>query len=707
MQGKFDYAKRLLQRFADWQCKDSTSSDYGRIPNRVRAGEIVYNTADGTPWFIRELYEYSLYSGGWNFVRENFAVVVRALQGTMIYHTDDFGFLTHGDAETWMDAVGPDGPWTPRGNRAVEIQALWIAQLESTIRMAERIGWQDTTQISEWKEYLKRLRKNYRQYFINEDYKKGLYDHLNTDGSPDLQVRPNQLFAFTIPLEPIDYNPFTMSDPFYEVAMYSAGIVAKEARYKYGIASLSVNDENFHPYHQFPLYPKDAAYHNGIIWTWLSGVYKSISHNISGWQIAESEMDLVLHQGAPGTLCEVMDVVPREGETIPRLSGTVTQAWSLAEFIRTFYQNTIGVKTVYFNNHRVGDPIEITPHLPMSLGNFQTVLNIREGKVLVSLAKTDSLVAFTFQTIQRAPQETLIRLFGSKQLQFDLSKDTLCVLNLPYSEHYDRLDTTQVIYQNERGNTVYTSVFYYNDPQYQPIEPQMPKNLKCLQPPGHRLLSGAEVKAYNPQAQIICDISDPTGDDIGDGNYLYPTEANFQPGILDLTRFVTRYDEDNVYFRLEFLDLVQPGWHPEYGFQLTFAAICIRTGEKSKGDDAVGHNSNWQLQKGYEADRFIYVGGGILVEDGGHKILAEHIPWEAGYELGNAEEKRINFVLPRTLLPGAPENWKITVLIGSQDDHGGAGIGEFRNVEEKAGRWVGGGGKEGGSNVYDWAKFPK
>jgi len=229
--------------------------------------------------------------------------------------------------------------------------------------------------------------------------------------------------------------------------------------------------------------------------------------------------------------------------------------------------------------------------------------------------------------------------------------------------------------------------------------------LKALQPPKHRLLSGAEIKIYNPISKVVCDLTDPPGDDVGGGEYTYPTEANFKPGILDLTRFVTRYDEENVYFRLEFRDLVQPGWHPEYGFQLTFAAICLNTGGSPR-NLSVGHNSGWTLKKGYEADRFICVGGGLFIEDGKHRILAEHIPWDTGYELGDVTEKRINFAIPRVLLPGKPENWKITVLIGAQDDHGGAGIGEFGQVNEKASRWAGGGKKPGGGNVYDWAVFP-
>jgi carbohydrate-binding DOMON domain-containing protein len=46
------------------------------------------------------------------------------------------------------------------------------------------------------------------------------------------------------------------------------------------------------------------------------------------------------------------------------------------------------------------------------------------------------------------------------------------------------------------------------------------------------------------------------------------------------------------------------------------------------------------------------------------------------------------------------------VLVGAQDDHGGAGIGVFRNVEADAGEWHGGGKlSPGDPNVYDFI-FP-
>jgi hypothetical protein len=49
------------------------------------------------------------------------------------------------------------------------------------------------------------------------------------------------------------------------------------------------------------------------------------------------------------------------------------------------------------------------------------------------------------------------------------------------------------------------------------------------------------------------------------------------------------------------------------------------------------------------------------------------------------------------------KKWRFAIATGAQDDHGGGGIGEFRNVGISASDWQGGGGEKetGNCNVYD------
>jgi len=86
----------------------------------------------------KSLYEYVKYLRRCRFSsKKMYPVIARSIDGTIKYHSDTLGFLTHADAESWMDAVGPNGPWSPRGSRACDVQALWHQQLMVGVFCAE------------------------------------------------------------------------------------------------------------------------------------------------------------------------------------------------------------------------------------------------------------------------------------------------------------------------------------------------------------------------------------------------------------------------------------------------------------------------------------------------------------------------------------------------------------------------------------------
>jgi len=156
---------------------------------------------------------------------------------------------------------------------------------------------------------------------------------------------------------------------------------------------------------------------------------------------------------------------------------------------------------------------------------------------------------------------------------------------------------------------------------------------------------------------------------------------------------------------LRFRDLVQPGWHPEYGFQLTYVAIAIdQEGIPGSGVRDIGMNANYRLPEDFGYERIIYVGGGLRVDDAQGNVLAEYVPTEKGHPLGDTQTKTISFAVPIEILGRPSERWRFAVLVGAQDDHGGAGLGEFRNVARVATEWNGGGGvkETGNCNVYDF-----
>ncbi len=382
--GRLAAAKEILETFAGMQCKNETDRLFGRIPNLAMPGEVHYNTADGTWWFVREAYEYLLYSGDRQFAKRILPVVECAIEGALSRRVDEHGLCVHGDAETWMDACGENGPFSPRGDRAVEVQALWYTALESGARIAEVTG--DGDLAVRWRETAEKVRASFGQLFWDE--KAGaLCDHINADGTPDRRPRPNQVFALTVPWEEraargvraaADGGVSLLSKDRRRSVLDA---VSRECVLPHGVTSLAPTDPEFHPRHlDLDRYPFDEAYHNGDVWVWLSGPV--ISALVAEGRISEAWAqtrvlrDLIFDEGAAGTLPELRNGVPQDGED--NVAGAVSQAWSLAEFLRNFYQDYLGI-----HPDLLAGTITIRPALPSELPWVSAPVQLGRGSMQV------------------------------------------------------------------------------------------------------------------------------------------------------------------------------------------------------------------------------------------------------------------------------------------------------------------------------------
>ncbi len=138
--GDFATARAILRSFSEYQELDVTDRRAGRVPNFVTVDQIQYASIDGTWWFVRAVDELWRQSGDEAFAREMAPVVFRAVEGALNNAVDDALFLTHGHGETWMDGGGEEHPFSPRGDRAVEVQALWHRGLLCAARLASATG---------------------------------------------------------------------------------------------------------------------------------------------------------------------------------------------------------------------------------------------------------------------------------------------------------------------------------------------------------------------------------------------------------------------------------------------------------------------------------------------------------------------------------------------------------------------------------------
>lgn len=428
--GLFDDAKAVVRNFAALQNTDAASEDYGRIPNRVRgADDIIYNTTDGTPWMVREIEEIVRYTGDGAFATEMYPVVARYLDGAIAHHVDDDGFLTHDDQATWMDAAfGTSGehPWSARGNRAVEIQALWYGALRYGARLAAAAG--ETAREQAWDAQADALESHFAAAFWDAGAHT-MADRVRADGSRDTKMRPNQLMLLSIPLD--DARRLVADDVEAHVARAAAAALL----YPYGVASLAQTHPYFHPFHDHQArYEKDAAYHNGTVWGWNAGFAVTALARVGAveraWALTKNLAGQITDLGARGTMSELLDAHPAaSGALTP--SGTYAQAWSVAEFTRNGYQDYLGVRPDLGRGALVLEPsppaswAAVGAEVPLGAGGRLTIDYTRESGSEVWVLAADGLgdVATRVLLLGDDGARYLIALTlsegGSRRVQFD------------------------------------------------------------------------------------------------------------------------------------------------------------------------------------------------------------------------------------------------------------------------------------------------
>jgi len=360
--GRFELAREILTSFMEYQKTDPDDPHLGRVPNIVNPDNLQYEGVDGTWWLVRAAWKYLRESGDREFLLSSFGRIRLAIEGALEKSVDEYGFLTHQDWETWMDAGGSANPYSPRGDRAVEIQALFHYGLLAGAGWARALDGFSEDELSaidtspeelaasarKWLRQAELLGESFRSEFWNagQGY---LFDHINPDGSPDDQIRPNALLAMMVSLD--EERDFRGGDESLQAELSGAfqpllavemkkGIVEKALEtviLKHGVTSLSPEDPDFHPYHlNLDSYFYDEAYHNGDVWEWLTGPAVSCL-NAAGYTdearaLFEPLVEEILSEACVGSLREIQDGRYTEGKE--EFGGATSQAWSLAEFIR-------------------------------------------------------------------------------------------------------------------------------------------------------------------------------------------------------------------------------------------------------------------------------------------------------------------------------------------------------------------------------------
>ena len=336
--GKYSDAKQILQTFMQYLKS-------GLIPNFVsdKSGIPVYNTVDGTLWYVNAMLQYFKYTGDLAFVKDELweklqSIVENHQRGTLFgIHMDNDGLLVHGPRLTWMDASVGNDVITPRTGKAVEIQALWYNTLRTMELLANRFTEPELAE--KYGNMANQTRQSFNVKFWNRQ-DDCLFDFV--DDKVDPSIRPNQIFAVSL-----DY---TMLDK--DRSQKVVETVNRELVTPYGLRTLSLGDPKFIGKCSGDSRSRDMAYHNGTIWPWLLGPYVTAYLRVNDYSSPSREQmleNLILplftvgiRQGGLGTINEIYDCDPPNE---PR--GCISQAWSVAEPLRAYIEDVLMVKPAY------------------------------------------------------------------------------------------------------------------------------------------------------------------------------------------------------------------------------------------------------------------------------------------------------------------------------------------------------------------------
>jgi predicted glycogen debranching enzyme len=334
--GKYSEAKDILQTFIQY-CKS------GLIPNFVsdKSGILVYDTVDGTLWYVNSVLQYVKYTGDFGFVKDELweklqSIIESHQRGTLFgIRVDDDGLLMHGPRLTWMDASVGNDVITPRTGKAVEIQALWYNSLRTMELLANKFG--ETALAEKYSAMANQTLQSFNIKFWNP--KNGCLFDVVDDKTSDASIRPNQIFAVSL-----DY---TMLER--EKSQKVVDTVDRELVTPYGLRTLSLGDPKFIGKCSGDSRSRDMAYHNGTIWPWLLGPYITAYLKVNDYTTQAKQQTLEnlilplftvgIHQGGLGTINEIYDCDPPNE---PR--GCISQAWSVAEPLRAYIEDILQVK---------------------------------------------------------------------------------------------------------------------------------------------------------------------------------------------------------------------------------------------------------------------------------------------------------------------------------------------------------------------------
>lgn len=328
--GRFHIARIILRTFAQYL-------DQGMLPNVFPevGKQPDYNTVDAILWYFEAIRIYATTTQDNDLLQELFPVLVQVIdwhrQGTRYQiHVDTDGLLYAGETGaqlTWMDAKIGDWVVTPRTGKPIEINALWYNALRSMERFAQQLGQPQQV----YRQMAQQVLDKFQRFW--QPTRGYCADVLDGPQGDDLTLRPNQIFAVSLPLVAGATDHPALLTPDQQKAVVET--CGRHLLTSHGLRSLFPGDPQYQGTYGGDQVQRDSRYHQGTVWGWLLGPYVQAHYRV--YKNPEQALSLLdpmanhLQAHGLGSISEIFDGDP---PFHPR--GCFAQAWSVAEILRAW-----------------------------------------------------------------------------------------------------------------------------------------------------------------------------------------------------------------------------------------------------------------------------------------------------------------------------------------------------------------------------------
>ncbi len=314
-------------------CKEAIDTmvrrmDGGLFPNMGGHDAPAFNSADAPLWFFQTLQKFAeATSEGqvWKLYKKPMKAILEGFRKGLPYNISmhSNGLIwqgAEGKALTWMDAVVNGVPVTPRRGYAVELNLLWYNAVCWYLKLARAHG--DSLEVSGWEAIPELTAASFMKLFWIEE--RGYLADCSDGEKPDCSIRPNQIFAVSLPFTPLQA----------EQQKSVLDLVTGELLTPRGLRTLSPRDKAYKGLYDGDQETRDSAYHQGTVWPWLLEPYCEgylKMNKRSGKQFLKNLIEgfseeMTIH--GIGTISEIYNGDP------PHVGrGAISQAWSVGALL--------------------------------------------------------------------------------------------------------------------------------------------------------------------------------------------------------------------------------------------------------------------------------------------------------------------------------------------------------------------------------------